>query len=93
MIECVKFKSYKNGHLQGFADLFVDKWGLVVPGCCLYMKDGRRWVEFPGKEYIDDRGEKMYSSVVYFRKKEHKKLFCEAAKKAIDDYCRKNPND
>lgn len=90
MIECIKFKSHVKGHLQGFADFYVEKWGAELTGCSLYMKDGRRWVNLPSKEYKNDLGETKYAPIIRFRKKEHFEAFVNACKKAIDEFCSKN---
>ncbi len=91
MIECIRFKSHVKGSLQGFADFYVEKWGCELTGCSLYMKDGRRWVNLPSKEYQNEQGETKYAPVIRFRKKEHFEAFVNACKKAIDDYCAKQP--
>jgi len=90
MIECIKFKSHVKGHLQGFADFYVEKWGVELTGCALYMKEGRRWVNLPAKEYTNPEGEQKYAPIVRFRKKEHFEAFVNACKKAIDEYCAAN---
>jgi len=91
MIECTKFKSFQKGHLQGFADFSVPKWGVEICGCSLYMKDGKRWVNLPANEYTNADGEKKYAPFLRFKEKEHWTAFCEAAKGAIDKWCAENP--
>ena len=58
MIECIKFKSHVDGCLQGFADIYSDVTGLETYGCTLWMKEGRRWVNMPSKEYTNAEGQK-----------------------------------
>lgn len=94
MIECINFKSYKEGCLQGFADFYISKWKAEIYGCKLYSKDGRRWVTLPSKEYINDEGEKKYSYIFRFRESKDFKVFMEHAKLAIDKWCYENfPED
>ena len=93
MIECTKFKSHVSGYLQGFADFYVEKWGLEIKSCSLYMKDGKRWINFPSKEFTTPEGEKAYAPLVKFRERDHMDKFAEAAKKAIVDYCKANPQN
>lgn len=93
MVECTRFKSVITGYLQGFADLYVEKWGLEIKGCSLYMKEGRRWINLPSKEFTTPEGEKAYSPIVKFREKDSMDKFTEEAKKAIDRYCSENTND
>jgi len=88
MIECVRFKSYEKGCLQGFATLYVVKWGLEIHGCALNMKNGGRWVSFPSKEYTEN-GEKKFIPIMHFRDKAHKDKFSEMAVKAIEEFCAK----
>lgn len=90
MIECIRFKSHQKGYLQGFADIYVDKWGIEIPGFTLWMKEGRRWVNPPGVEYEDKEGQKKHRAFFYFRNKEHWVAFQEEVKKAIDKWCAEN---
>ena len=89
MIICTHFKTYKKGHLQGYADLFIDKWNITIYGCGLYMKDGKRWVSFPMREYEQD-GEKKFIPIMRFKDKANHNIFCEQAKKSIDNWCKEN---
>lgn len=90
MIECTKFTSYQKNHLLGFADLYVDKWGVEIRGCKLFGKDGKRWLSLPDKEYKKPDGETGYSPIVYFKDVESLKRFGDEGKKAIDKYCQDN---
>lgn len=82
-IECIKFRKYEKGTLQGFADLFVPKWGVEIYGFSLHEKNGKRWINFPSKEYEKD-GEKKHVSYFRFRDAKHYNLFCNMAKDAIE---------
>ena len=86
MIECVRFKSFEKGCLQGFATLYIDKWGVEIHNCTLNMKNGGRWVSFPAKEHVEN-GEKKFIPVLHFRDKSHKEKFSEMAVKAIEKFC------
>lgn len=92
MIECTNFKSYNKGHLQGFADFYLPKWGIEIYGCSLYMKDGSRWLNLPSNEYINSEGEKKYAPFLRFREKKHWQIFMKQAKGAIDKWCEENPH-
>lgn len=93
MIECLKYKSYNNGVLQGFADFYVDKWGIEIIGCAVFMKDGKRWINFPSKEFTNAEGEKGYAPSLKFREREHMDAFANEAKKAIDEWCKNNQSE
>jgi len=65
-----------------------------IYGCTLYMKDGKRWVNLPSREYKDSAtGESKYVSVVRFRNKKQHDTFSEAAKAAIDEWCKKKAQE
>jgi len=77
MIECTKFKEYENGFLKGFADFYIDKWGVEINGCSVFEKDGRGWINLPAKEYLNDAGEKKFAPFLWFRDDKLKKVFDE----------------
>lgn len=90
-VECIKFRPFASGSLQGFADLFLPRVGVEIYGCTIHMKDGKRWVNLPSKEYKDkDTGETKYSSVVRFPNKDHYTQFQQLAKDAVDKWCQEN---
>jgi len=93
MIECIKFRSHTDGHLQGFADFFVPKWGMEIYGCSLYSKDGRRWINFPSRKYQNPEGETKYAPYFRFPDPKHFEAFIEQAKHAIDKWCQENANN
>lgn len=86
-IECVNFKSHQQGTLLGFADLFVPKMGIYINGCTLHQKNGFRFFYLPSRDYKNEEGETKYAPVVKFHNKDHYKLFCQEAIKAIELYC------
>lgn len=90
MIECTKFTSFKKNLLLGFADLFVEKWGVEIRGCKLFQKEGKRWLTLPDREFKTPEGETAYAPIIYFKEMEHLKSFTEEAKKAIDKWCQNN---
>lgn len=85
-IECVNFKSHNSGALQGFATLFVEKMGIEIKDCCLFMKDGKRWMTFPSREFTNDKGEKKYAPLIKFREKGLQEQFMSLAINAVDEY-------
>ena len=70
-----------------------DRGGLEIHGFSLYMKDGKRWLNFPSKEYKDEMGNTKFSPIFWFKEKHHMEAFQEAAKKAIDAWCWENRED
>lgn len=91
-IECLKFQSQQKGSLIGFADFYIAKTGLEIYNCSVYQKDGRRWVNFPSREYTTPDGEKKYLPYLRFRDPNHKEKFGELALKAIDKKCAEAPS-
>ena len=91
-IECIRYKSFEKGSLRGFTDLYVGAWDFEIKGCSVFMKDGKRWVNFPSQEFTTTDGEQAYASVNKFREKENMNKFTEEAKKAIDEFC-SNPKE
>jgi hypothetical protein len=85
-ITCTRFKSYEAKHLRGFADIFVEDWGIEIPGFTLYMKDGQRWVNLPGQEYVDKEGIKKHKPIFFFKEKERWEPFKNAVRDAIDRF-------
>lgn len=91
-IECIKWTAVNKGSLVGYADLYVAKTGLEIYGCSMHQKDGRRWINFPSKEYTDSKtGEKKYSFIVRFREKGHMEAFTQKAKEAIEKKAAETP--
>nr|CAB4126431.1 hypothetical protein UFOVP88_56 [uncultured Caudovirales phage] len=99
MIECKKFKSIGKGSLLGYADIYIEKWGLVIYGISLHMKDGKRWINFPAKEFKDEHGETKYMNHLRFEDKDPSKAkamfeaFSKQVKEAIDRHCQTMPQE
>ena len=86
-VECMRYKSVHKGTLLGYADLYIPKTGLEIYGCSLYQKDGKRWINFPSKEYQDEVGQKKFAPMLRFRDKAHMEGFTKIAKEAIEKKC------
>lgn len=87
-VECIGYRAHESGSLQGFADLRLPTMGVELYGCGLFMKNGKRWVSLPSKEYDDkETGERKYQRIMKFMAKEHSDLFSTAALPAIDKWC------
>tara|TARA_R110002126_G_scaffold185420_2_gene333947 strand:- start:191 stop:535 length:345 start_codon:yes stop_codon:yes gene_type:complete len=90
-IECFDFKSHASGALQGFANFRLAKMGIELFGCGVFMKNGKRWVSLPSREFNDkDTGEKKYISIMRFMDKAHGDAFSNGALVAFDSWCEKN---
>ena len=92
-IVCNNFKKFDNGFLQGFADLYIEKWGVDISGFSLYCKNGSRWINIPSKEFQNDQGEKKWMPIIKFSEKSHQEAFLNAAIDAIDKFCSENSDE
>ena len=91
MIECMKYRAAKKeGCLQGFATLYVEKWGIEIRDCTLYEKDTKMWVNFPSKEYVNKEGKKAFAPLIRFHEKGIMYEFSKQAKEAIFEYQKKH---
>jgi hypothetical protein len=89
-IECIGFVPVNKNTCLGFANVYIQKWGVEIYGLTYHEKDGKRWVNFPSKPYTDKEGKKCYASYFRFRETPHYTLFCDKAKEAIQAYIVKN---
>lgn len=87
-IECKRFNSVNKGSCRGFADIFVQKWGIEIYGIVLNEKDGKRWISFPAKIY-EKNGEKKFLPYFRFPNSEHYTKFCECVIKSIEEFIKK----
>lgn len=90
MLECTRFKSLNSGALQGFADIFVPKWGVEIKSIAVFMRDGRRWISMPGREYTNAEGQVKNAPFMWFKDKNMSDIFSEEVKKAVDKWCAEN---
>jgi hypothetical protein len=60
-----KPKVIRKNTLIGSFDLQLPS-GLIVRGAMLFEKNGRRWVNFPAKEWIKQDGTKSYFPLLEF---------------------------
>lgn len=88
-IECVSFREINAGNFVGFADLYLNEFGLELYGCTLYKKDEKRWINLPTRSYKSKDGQDRYSQVVRFREQSAYRDFCTLAKQAIDAFISK----
>jgi len=85
-IECIRFKPYSKGPLQGFADFYVTPWGIEINGFSVYKKDDKQWINLPGQPYEDKDGSKKFKPVFFFKEKENWENFMYQLKQALESY-------
>jgi hypothetical protein len=66
MIRCVRFRPYVKNTLRAFVDLELTRVGLVLHDCCWHEKNGKHWVAFPARSYLDKNGNTLWSPLVEF---------------------------
>lgn len=93
-IECTEFRIHQSGALQGFANFRIEKMGIEIFGCGVFMKDGRRWLSLPSREYEDPQsGEKKYAPIMKFIENKHQEFFCKTALQVMDEWCEKQQQE
>lgn len=93
MVKCINYKSYAKGVTLGFADFFIEKWGINIYGCSLCMKNGHRWINFPSRSYTSPEGETKYMAYIRFENKSHKEKFEKVAIEDIERFCQEKSID
>jgi hypothetical protein len=86
MIRCVKFRPYVKNTLRGFVDLELSRVGIVIRDCAWHQhENGKEWVGFPARSYIDKNGATQWQVLVEFAEgaSEARKQFQQQALEAI----------
>ena len=84
-IEVTKFREFKKNTLQGFADLKISPPGIEVKDCPVHEKNGKRWVNFPAREFEARDGSKSWVPFVKFPDRDDYQTFNKAAIEALAD--------
>ena len=80
------WKPFERGALRGFFDVLLPS-GLILHGCSLAEKDGKRWVNPPQRQIKN--GEKTrYEKTVSFVDRETSDKFNKAVVAALDEFLR-----
>lgn len=77
------WKEMRKGTLQGFFTVTTPS-GMVIHGCSLFEKEGRRWVGMPSRIVDKPDGKKAYIAHVDFTTKEISQKFQDMVLKALD---------
>lgn len=92
-MEIKNYKSQISGSLLGFFDLQVPKWGnLIIHGCSLFQKEGRKWFSFPSKKVTsqDPTAKPTYFAHLRFEDKDIRDKFNDTVIAALDKYFAEN---
>lgn len=82
-IVAANFKRLDKNTLIGSADLTVVRWKLTFRGCLWFRKGSKEWINFPGREWTDNAGDKQYADLIKFTDRETFERFQVAALAAI----------
>ena len=74
----------RKGNLVGFFTVTTPS-GMVIHGCSLFEKDGKRWVGLPSRAIDKPDGTKIYKAHVEFTSKEVSQKFQDLVLKAMDE--------
>jgi hypothetical protein len=83
MIRCLRFRPCAKNTLRGFADLELTRVGLVIRDCPVHEKNGRSWVAFPARPWIDRDGNTQWQCLVEFSAGAAREQFQQQALAAI----------
>ena len=75
-IEVMKWTPRQAGTLEGFVDVLVKKWNLIIYGVAIFNKEGNRWCTLPNREVKDPTtGEVKRFSHIRFTEKSYMDAF------------------
>jgi hypothetical protein len=69
--------------LVASVDLAVPRWRVTFHGCTWHRQGNKEWINFAGREWIDDRGEKRFAVLVTIDDDRVKDRFQTAALAAV----------
>jgi hypothetical protein len=80
---CIKnFKPFEKNTLRGFFDVELPS-GMILCGCTLHEREGRRWIGLPAKPYTKEDGSQSWVKIVDFVDRDKAKQFQESVLPAV----------
>jgi hypothetical protein len=67
-------KPFSKNTLRGFFDLELADTGVILRGCTLHERDGKKWLGWLGRPYTKEDGSQSWSNIVDFRDNKTKYL-------------------
>ena len=80
--QVTNWRALSKGALRGFFTVTLPS-GLVIHQCCLFEKDGRRWVGMPSQKFVKSDGVTTYTPLVEFTDREAADDFRDRALEAL----------
>jgi hypothetical protein len=75
--QILNFRALERNTLRGFFDVELPS-GMVLCGCTLHEREGKRWVGLPAKPYTKDDGSQSWVKIVDFVDRARAKQFQES---------------
>jgi hypothetical protein len=96
-IKVERFTSRESNTLKGFITVVLEDakedFEMAIPGFTLHEKDGRRWLEVPGRPPTNPDKDKTWGKCVEFYDKRKERKFKEKVMQELDKYLRNNNID
>jgi hypothetical protein len=81
---CIKnFKRFEKNTLRGFFDVELPS-GMILCGCSLHEKEGKRWIGLPAKQYSKPDGAQSWVKIVDFADREKARQFQDIVLPAVE---------
>jgi hypothetical protein len=74
-ITASNFKPVGKNSLRATADVVIPKWRLRIRGVMWHQKNGKDWIAFPSREWLDKNGERQFSVLLEFTDKNTERRF------------------
>jgi hypothetical protein len=83
-LEGSEWRRFEKNTLQGFFNLTVWPLGMLIKGCTLHSKNGKRWIGLPGKPYTDKEGNTQWENVLQIPDRDASDSFRDEALLEVD---------
>jgi hypothetical protein len=78
-IKILNLKPFEKNTLKGFFDLELADSGMILRGCTLHDRDGKRWIGYPGRPCRKDDGAEGWANIIDFVDNKAKYSFAKEA--------------
>lgn len=68
-MDITNYRPINKGCLQSCFDVTIPEWGMTIFGCCLFEKEGRKWIGMPSRQYQSKEGETKQMTCLSLEKK------------------------
>lgn len=85
-LEIIGYNELNTGCLVAKFSIGISSLNLLISSCCLFEKNGSRWISFPSQEVTNNFGKKNYYSYIKFDNQENKDAFSNAILTKLKTY-------